>query len=221
MAALDSRCAQEVPDDDDDAEGEIFDYEYGDQEQPEGCWPPAEEDLGYEDVDVCSPASNQEGFDSDTSPPGVSTSTRPRRRCSITKFSLESATPLNAASVINDFRNNPVLIATTTTCDQEDLPAKVSSEHRHNNKEFSEESTHATTCHESSASSSSSSSVMGEDAAAAVMEEQLPSQHSTTQNKTRTDSPIIGIVTTPKKKFLARFFHRPSRKAPASSVISC
>jgi len=214
MAALDSRCAQDFPDDDDDAEGEVFDYGYGDQEQqPEGCWPPAEEDLGYEDVDVCSPSINREDFDTDTSSPGMSTSTRPKRRCSITKFSLESATPLNAASVINDFRNNPVLIATTSTCDKEELPTKVfSSQHRHNTKEFLEESTHTTTCNESSASSSSSSSIVG-DAAAAVTEEQLPSsQHSATRNKTSTDRPIIGTATTTKKKFLARFFQRPSRR---------
>lgn len=31
---------------------------------------------------------------------------RPKRRCSITKFSLAADTPLNAAAVINDLRNN-------------------------------------------------------------------------------------------------------------------
>lgn len=42
---------------------------------------------------------------------------RRKRRCSVTKFTLQENTPLTAASVINDFRNGVVVpddVATTT-----------------------------------------------------------------------------------------------------------
>lgn len=55
-----------------------------------------EVDFGYKDVEVDT-VSNSSGSSGEVK--------RPKRRCSITKYSLEDATPLNAASVICDFRN--------------------------------------------------------------------------------------------------------------------
>lgn len=63
----------------------------------------AEVDYGYGDMDYGYGDPEPEQTDSkgeEAAPVG-----RPKRRCSVTKFSLPTETPLTAASVINDLRN--------------------------------------------------------------------------------------------------------------------
>jgi len=71
-----------------------------------------EVDFGYEEVDV--------DVDVETVSNNSSELKRSKRRCSITKYSLEGDTPLNAASVISDFRNGIVPNGPTTTSSEPD-----------------------------------------------------------------------------------------------------
>jgi hypothetical protein len=66
------------------------DYGYGDSNPDEDYGYGATEDYGYGDADA-QPVPQEKR--------------RPKRRCSVTKYSLEEQTPLTAASVIAGFRN--------------------------------------------------------------------------------------------------------------------
>jgi hypothetical protein len=68
------------------------DYGYGDMDYGYGEPDPEPEPINTADNDAPSAAANR----------------RPKRRCSVTKFSLPEETPLNAASIINDIRNGTV-----------------------------------------------------------------------------------------------------------------
>lgn len=75
--------------------GDDLDYGYGDTPDPA---PPPQDDDDYGPQSMANSGEDC----------GLSSSTtrRPKRRCSVTKFSLPDETPLNAASIINDMRNN-------------------------------------------------------------------------------------------------------------------
>ena len=94
--------------------GDQNDYGYGDS-GPDMGYGDASPDMGYGDA---APDSSMDygygdatpdmdyGYD-DASPdpePAPIEDKRPKRRCSVTKFSLATETPLTAASVINDLR---------------------------------------------------------------------------------------------------------------------
>jgi hypothetical protein len=72
-----------------------MDYGYGDTPAPE------QPDYGYGDA---APEDDY-GYGDSAPEPVPQKDRRPKRRCSVTKFSLATETPLTAASVIADLRN--------------------------------------------------------------------------------------------------------------------
>jgi hypothetical protein len=83
-----------------------MDYGYGDAapETDYGYGDAAPEtDYGYGDTAPAKPEEDY-GYGEPDSAPAPQKDRRPKRRCSVTKFSLATETPLTAASVINDFR---------------------------------------------------------------------------------------------------------------------
>jgi hypothetical protein len=79
------------------------DYGYGDQNDYGYGASAPDNDMGY---GVVEPDLDYGYGDAtpDTAPVVEVIDKRPKRRCSVTKFSLVSETPLTAASVINDLR---------------------------------------------------------------------------------------------------------------------
>ena len=100
--------------------GDQNDYGYGDESPDMGYGDAAPDDYGYGDASPdmgYGDASPDMGYGDaapdmdygygDASPdpvPEPKEDKRPKRRCSVTKFSLATETPLTAASVINDLR---------------------------------------------------------------------------------------------------------------------
>jgi hypothetical protein len=106
--------------------GDQNDYGYGDAEpdmgygvaEPDMGYGVAEPDMGYGDAapdmgygdaaPYSAPAMDEDYGYGDATPDAIPAAPpvdkRPKRRCSVTKFSLASETPLTAASVINDLR---------------------------------------------------------------------------------------------------------------------
>jgi hypothetical protein len=71
----------------------------------------AEVDYGYGDMDYGygEPDPEPEPINNtNLADEAGAANRRPKRRCSVTKFSLPEETPLNAASIINDMRNGTV-----------------------------------------------------------------------------------------------------------------
>lgn len=82
------------------------DYGYGDPEPQQTNSTMANVDYGYGDTDYGygdpEPEQTNDTFKVEEEAPPKDR--RPKRRCSVTKFSLATETPLTAASVINDLR---------------------------------------------------------------------------------------------------------------------
>lgn len=94
--------------------GDSADYGYGDS-QPDYGYGETEPDYGYGDSKPDEPdygygdaqPSEDYGYgDAKPDEPATQEERRPKRRCSVTRYSIApQQAPLNAAAVINDFRN--------------------------------------------------------------------------------------------------------------------
>lgn len=114
--------------------GDSPDYGYGDTQpdygygetQPDygyGESKPDETDYGYGDA---KPSEDFGYGDAKPDDPAPQEERRPKRRCSVTRYSIApQQAPLNAAAVINDFRNGAeVETLATDTAVGEQAPAK-------------------------------------------------------------------------------------------------
>jgi hypothetical protein len=94
--------------------GDAMDYGYGDSAQPDYGYGKSQPDYGYGEPqpdygygDDPKPASEDYGYgDAKPDEPAPQEDRRPKRRCSVTRYSIApQQAPLNAAAVINDLRN--------------------------------------------------------------------------------------------------------------------
>jgi hypothetical protein len=84
--------------------GDTPDYGYGETDYGYGDAKPAEVDYGYGDGGA---KQDDYGYgDAKPDEPSSQEERRPKRRCSVTRYSIApQQAPLNAAAVINDLRN--------------------------------------------------------------------------------------------------------------------
>jgi hypothetical protein len=91
--------------------GDAPDYGYGDADYGYGDdAKPAQPDYGYAD-DPKPPSDDAYGYgDAKPDEPTAQEDRRPKRRCSVTRYSIApQSAPLNAAAVINDLRNGAAI----------------------------------------------------------------------------------------------------------------
>lgn len=98
-------------------ENEEEDYGYGDtspdQDYGYGDANTGEEDYGYGDAAPCDEYGYGDCAPSEPQAAAGPSVTRPKRRCSVTKFNLDNENVLTAADRIKELRDDPVVPDTT------------------------------------------------------------------------------------------------------------